>query len=300
MVPPGANLPWVRYGGDFGANAWHPAGGLAATPSPDLDATLAAARAAGAGLIRWFVFCDGRAGFDWADGLPHLQPVVLDDVEVALALLARHELRMVPVLFDFTWNRRARAINGVQLGGRAAVLRDPVRRHGLWRAVDGLLARFGRDPRVAYWDLWNEPEWMAAPWQPPSTRLSSGLVRRCLGELALHVRWHAHQPITVGLASVHGVPLCRHLALDLWQVHWYDHLERRAPLDRAPQLPPPHAPVVLGEFPTRGSRRTPADIHARARRAGYAAAWPWSLRADDDASDPARALAAITPPAEDT
>jgi len=25
----GANLPWLRYGGDFGANAWSPQGGLA-------------------------------------------------------------------------------------------------------------------------------------------------------------------------------------------------------------------------------------------------------------------------------
>ena len=29
----GANLPWLRYGGDFGANAWSPAGGMAATVS---------------------------------------------------------------------------------------------------------------------------------------------------------------------------------------------------------------------------------------------------------------------------
>ena len=25
----GANLPWLQYGGDFGANAWSPRGGLA-------------------------------------------------------------------------------------------------------------------------------------------------------------------------------------------------------------------------------------------------------------------------------
>jgi hypothetical protein len=299
MVGPGANLPWVRYGGDFGANAWHPEGGLSVHRPADLDRTLAAAREAGASLIRWFVLCDGRAGLDWTAGPPRLQPVTLRDLETALSTLGRHDLRMVPVLFDFTWAHRRRVERGVQLGGRAALLRDPVARHQLWQAVDGLLTAFGRDRRIAGWDLWNEPEWMASRWQPPGCRLSRRLVRRCLGELALHVRWHARQPVTVGLASVLGLPLCRDLALDLLQVHWYDHLERRAPLAR-PHSPSSGTPIVLGEFPTRGSQRSPVDIHRDARQAGYAAAWPWSLRATDAASDPARALAAIAPRVDET
>lgn len=300
MVGPGANLPWVRYGGDFGANAWQPEGGLSVTHPADLDTTLGAARQAGAAVIRWFVLCDGRAGLDWTTGTPRLQPVVLHDLDVALSALARHQLRMVPVLFDFTWAHRRRLERGVQLGGRARVLRDPVSRHHLWRAVDGLLAAFGRDHRVACWDLWNEPEWMASPFQPPGCRLSRRLVRRCLAELALHARWHAQQPITVGLASVLGLPLCRDLGLDLLQVHWYDHLERRAPLARRAHAASSFTPIVLGEFPTRGSQRSLADIHRDARHAGYAAAWPWSLRANDKASDPARALAAIAPRADQT
>lgn len=300
MVAPGANLPWVRYGGDFGANAWHPEGGLSVTDSADLDRTLAAARAAGASLIRWFVLCDGRAGLEWTASPPRLQPVVLRDLDAALSALARHDLRMVPVLFDFTWAHRRRVEHGVQLGGRAALLRDPVARHHLWRAVDGLLTAFGHDRRIACWDLWNEPEWMASPWQPPGCRLSRRLVRRCLRELALHVRWHARQPVTVGLASVLGLPLCRDLGLDLLQVHWYDHLERRAPLARRPPSSASSTPIVLGEFPTRGSQRSLVDIHRDARQAGYAAAWPWSLRANDPASDPARALAAIAPRLDET
>lgn len=295
MVAPGVNLPWVRYGGDFGANAWQPQGGLSVSRPPDLDQTLDAARLAGASLIRWFVLCDGRAGLDWTASTPVLQPVVLRDLDTALATLARHDLRMVPVLFDFTWTHRRRLQGGVQLGGRAAVLRDPVARHHLWRAVDDLLTAFGRDRRVACWDLWNEPEWMAALRQPPGCRLTPRLVRRCLAELALHARWHAQQPITVGLASVLGLPLCRDLGLDLLQVHWYDHLEGRAPLARRPSLRPPVTPIVLGEFPTRGSHRSLAEIHRDARHAGYAAAWPWSLRAHDAASDPTAALAAIAP-----
>lgn len=295
VLPRGVNLPWLRYGGDFGANAWSPRGGLATRDLDDLHRTLDAAAAAGAQVVRWFVLCDGRAGITFdATGTPRaLQPVVLDDFAAALSALQAHDLRMVPVLFDFTWADAPREVDGVTLGGRAHVLRDPVSRHALWRVVDDLVGVFGHHPGVAMWDLWNEPDWMAAPWRPPTRRVSARRLRQCLGELLLHVRWHASQPVTVGLASTLGLPLCRDLALDVLQVHWYDHLERRAPLARRPHVAWSDAPLVLGEFPTRGSTRLAAHIIAAAREAGYAAAWPWSLRADDNSTDTEATLHAL-------
>jgi hypothetical protein len=292
QLPRGVNLPWVRYGGDFGANAWSPAGGLSTRDSTELDRTLEAAAAAGAEVIRWFVLADGRAGiaFDGSGAPERLQPVVLDDMQTALDRLRRHGLRMVPVLFDFTWADAPRLLNGVVAGGRAAVLRDAVARHRLWRVAATLVAAFGRDRGIAMWDLWNEPEWMAARWRPPARRLSRRRLRQCLAELALHVRWSATQPLTVGLASARGLPLCRDLSLDVLQVHWYDHLERRAPLSPCARVPWSTAPLVLGEFPTSGSSRAASVIAALARDAGYAAAWPWSLHADDASTDGSAAL----------
>ncbi len=294
-VLPGVNLPWDRYGGDFGANAWSPAGGLSTRDLQPLQHVFAEARRAGAELVRWFVLCDGRAGISYdAGGVPTaLQPVVLEDFQAALDLLEQHGLRMVPVLFDFTWSDARRQVNGVDLGGRAWVLRDPVARHRLWRVLDDLLAAFGRHPAIAMWDAWNEPEWLCAPWRPHARRLSRAHLRRCLGELVLHLRWHVTQPVTVGLASARGLPLCRALDLDVLQVHWYDPLERRTPLAVRPLVPWTGAPLVLGEFPTAGSARTGAQIVEIAQRAGYAAAWPWSLLATDASSDRDRALRAI-------
>ena len=58
----GANLPWIHYGGDFGANAWAPAG-LSQHPEPERIASLFdTLRAHGVTTIRWFLLCDGRAG----------------------------------------------------------------------------------------------------------------------------------------------------------------------------------------------------------------------------------------------
>jgi hypothetical protein len=42
--------------------------------------------------------------------------------------------------------------------------------------------------------------------------------------------------------------------------------------------------VILGEYPTRGSSRPPETILQTAHDAGYAAAWFWSVNANDDAS----------------
>lgn len=295
VLPRGINLPWLRYGGDFGANAWSPRGGLSRRDTTDLHRALADAADAGAEVVRWFVLCDGRAGIAYDDaGRPRaLHPVVFDDMHGALDALHAHGLRMVPVLFDFTWARPARRVNGVTLGGRAHVLADPVARHGLWRVADDLVGAFGRHPGIAMWDLWNEPEWMVTPWSLRG-RLTGARVRQALGELCLHVRWHATQPITVGLASVLGVPLCRGIGLDVVQVHWYDHVERRAPLARVPVVPwLDTPPLLLGEFPTRGSGREPAHIHTTACDAGYAAAWPWSLLADDASTAREAALDAL-------
>ncbi len=292
---PGVNLPWHRYGGDFGANAWSPAGGLSTRDLGSLHRALEGARRAGADLVRWFVLCDGRAGITYdASGVPMgLQPVVLDDFRTALDVLQQHGLRMVPVLLDFTWGDARREVNGVDLGGRAWVLRDPVARHRLWGVLDELLLAFGQHPAVAMWDAWNEPEWLCAAWRPRQRRLPRSVLRVCLAELVLHLRWHVTQPVTVGLASARGLPLCRALDLDVLQVHWYDNLERRTPLAVRPPVTWSRAPFVLGEFPTAGSARTCTDVVHIAQRAGYVAAWPWSLLASDASTDGRAALRAI-------
>lgn len=292
MTPPpltlslGVNLPWRRYGCDFGTNAWR-IGGLAVHDCARVRHALDAARRSGADTVRWFVFCDGRAGIDYDDsGVPvRLQPSVLADLTRALDFVGGAGLRLVPVLFDFHWARPRRVVNGVQLGGRSWILRDAVARHQLIaRVIDPVLAHLGNDARIAMWDLCNEPEWMAQPWWPAPARVARHHLRRWLAELATHVRWASPHPVTVGLASSRGLSLVRGVDVDVLQVHWYDQHQRRAPLERCPVLPGRRRPVVLGEYPSAGSCRSVHEILEAARAAGYAAAWGWSLLADDSAT----------------
>jgi len=86
----GANLPWVRYGGDFGANAWAPEGGLATRPADQqrVLAVLRRLREAGVTRLRWFFLCDARAGIRFrGDGAPmEIQSAAWRDIDVALDL----------------------------------------------------------------------------------------------------------------------------------------------------------------------------------------------------------------------
>jgi hypothetical protein len=80
-------------------------------------------------------------------------------------------------------------------------------------------------------------------------------MRAFIGDCVRLVHDLTSHAATVGSASTRSLSLVRDLGLDVYQAHWYDRLNRHAPLD----LPvPAHGldrPLILGEFPTRGSRR---------------------------------------------
>src|SRR6187455_95784 len=157
----GANLPWITYGGDFGANAWRPQGGLAAQGvSLDAFALLSELRGLGVETIRWFMFCDGRAGIRFGDdGSPlGLDEYVLRDIETALQLASSADVRIVFTLLDFLFCAPRSHVAGVDTGGHAAVLGDPRKREALLaRVVTPVLDALANHPAIDAWDIINEP-----------------------------------------------------------------------------------------------------------------------------------------------
>lgn len=286
----GANLPWLRYGGDFGANAWHPRGGLSRrTDLSEVRLQLTRLAARGVSVVRWFMLCDGRAGVRFApDGTP-LGPdeALFTDIDMAETLAAEAGVALMPVLLDFAWCSRARQVSGVQLGGRRRVLADPARRAALLeRVLVPLFDRYGRSAAIRAWDLINEPEWVtrgAATWNP-LRGVSWRAMRSFVREAAASVHSRTSQQVTVGSASTRWLALVRGTGLDFYQPHWYDRLERHSPLDRPVERLRLDRPAWLGEFPTRGSAHSPRRLLEAARRAGYEGALFWSVLADDNAT----------------
>lgn len=296
----GANLPWIDYGLDFGANAWQPGGGLSRPGRRErLRAVLGGIAASGARILRVWVLGDGRAGIleDGAGRVRGLDPHVSDDLDAALAEFRTAGLRVVLVLLDHLWLSRPRWESGVRLGGRRLSVLDPARREVLIHEVLAPLVEPHRhDPAVAAWEVMNEPEWatLGVGTLDPGVSVSRSLMRRFLGEAVRALRARVSQPVTVGLARRRGVGLVRGLGLDWYQVHWYESLDRLSTLARPVDHLRLDAPVLLGEYPTRGCTVPPDVLLETAREAGYAGALAWSACADDRFSDGAVARATLT------
>jgi hypothetical protein len=288
----GANLPWLDYGQDFGANAWQPRGGLARRERRErLRRALLDLAASGATLLRWWLLADGRAGLreDASGGVAGLDERVFPDVDAAIEALREAGLRAQLVLTDFLWLDVPRLVEGVRLGGRRDLVRDPGRRARLLEHVFAPIAeRYGREPAIAGWDLMNEPEWatLAVGTLDPRRSVSRREMRAYLAEVASVFRGRVTQPLSVGLASARWLSLVEGLDLDEAQVHWYETLDPVATLARPVASLGLGRPVVLGEFPTRGASLAPPAILEIAREAGYSAALAWSALADDRATDP--------------
>jgi hypothetical protein len=295
----GANLPWLDYGQDFGSSAWRPAGGVACGERRErMRTALALARDAGARVVRWWLLGDGRAGLvETPSGRgTRLDERVGDDLDAAVAALREAGLRALFVLTDFLWFAPPRIVEGVQTGGRRHLVRSDALRTEL---VDGVFAplarRYGVEPAIAGWDLCNEPEWatFALGTLDPRRSVSRARMRAFLRETAAAFRAHARQPLTVGLASARWLSLVRGVGLDFHQVHWYDAVDSLAELERPVASRGLKTPLLLGEFPTRGSALAPAAIVEAAARAGYSGALAWSLRAEDQATDGAACAALL-------
>ena len=280
MFLTGANLPWIHYGIDFGANAWRPDGGVA---QPEERARLENAfeqlAASGVEYVRWFLLCDGRAGIQFSErGRPQgLDQFIFRDIDAALDAAQRHSIRVMFVLLDFLLCHSVRAMRGVQMGGRTHVLQDSDSRHALLDTVlRPLLERYGQEPSILAWDVINEPEWI--------TTLTPDELRVFLEESVSLVHASTLHPATIGSAGAGWRDFYKGLGLDFYQVHWYDSLKHQPPLDTPVADLGFDRPVLLGEFPTRGSHRSPANIVETARAAGYSGAFYWSVLAKDECS----------------
>ena len=288
----GANLPWVDYGIDFGANAWRPEGGIG-NHLQRLDDEVSRLAASGVTAIRWFLFCDGRAGirFDPSGKPLGLDDYVLRDMMAAIDTACRHGVRVMPVLLDFLWCHDATTCAGVQQGGRAAVLRDTALRTDLLdRVFRPVLEQFASDPTIIAWDLMNEPEWITRGLAARRRRgfVDGDQLHQFFEDALALVHEVATQPVTVGSAGAIWREFYRDLGLDFYQVHWYPTLRKAPVLETPVDALGFDKPVVLGEFPTRGAR--PAELLDIAKEAGYAGAFYWSALANDACSDPTYAV----------
>ena len=106
----GCNYPWstdghtVFYGLDFGANVWGSHLGVS-TRRDAIARDFDEMARLGFVIVRWFLFCDGRAGIVFDDrGLPRaLDQQFFADVDAGLEIARDAGIRINLVLFDHHW-----------------------------------------------------------------------------------------------------------------------------------------------------------------------------------------------------
>jgi len=288
----GLNYPWLNYGTDFGANDWGHNGLSEPNSRLQLERDFSDLQQRGVRVVRWFLFCDARAGIQInQDGtVKGLDPYVFKDIDVALEIARKHNIMIVFVLFDFSLLQPAKptarkvAAPGhmrAQLGGHREFVTNPKVRQTLFdNVVKPVLQRYGNNGAVVAWEVINEPEWVM-PMGSSKDTIPVSDMQDFVRQAAQLVHENTAQVVTVGGADRRWCSVWKNVGLDFFQFHHYPYMEWYVPYDRPASELGLDKPVLIGEFPTAATKRSLTSYLDLALKNGYAGAFPWSYRAQD-------------------
>jgi hypothetical protein len=268
----GVNVPWFNWACDFGC------GQKSGVSSPAVRSALADGfrqlKADGVHAVRWWTFEGDAAQIARdASGAPTgLNQAVYADFDAALALADQYDLA-----YDFVLFHSPTAIP------RAWIV-DPDQRQRLANALAPLFERYKDHPRILAWEIFNEPEYDI--W---GDKIPLDAVQATVKLLTGTIHAHTRTAVTVGEATLEGVPLWSGLGLDFHSPHWYDQMDTGLMCARCNDVATIRAaykldglPIVLGEFyggPDVDTLQRLKDFRAK----GFAGAWTWSLFYDKTA-----------------
>ena len=290
----GINYPWLNYGHDFGVASW-PTGswshdGVSQFNSKQqVDEHFAYLRSQGVHVVRWFVLTDGRASpeFNSEGAVTGFDSYFFNDLDTALSLACKHDLRLILVLLDYLWLDDGQIVNGVQLGGHSDIIIDATKRQSfLDNALRPLLERYGNDRRILAWEIINEPEWTmsgipGAGTVGPTVPIAE--MQSFVSDITDYIHQRTVQDVTIGSANGQWLLYWQGLGLDFYQFHHFDHGENYPPFIPISNLNLDR-PAVLGEFPTNTTQITTTRYLSAAWDNGYSGALAWSLNGDDQFS----------------
>ncbi len=287
----GVNYPY-KSSQDFGNGAWGYSGIAEPTTHQEVDTDMANLQASGARVVKWRLFNDGRYSptFD-QDGHPTgLDNEFYQDVDAALALARQHNLYVIFTLFNSGFWTTDCVQRNVHLGGHGDTLTDPVReRELLDRAIIPALRHVGSSDRVLGFEIIAEPEWGIVETNTDKdnrSKVSLDVVRRFVREIAAAIHVYTPALATVESNRASNMSRWRGLGLDYYSFSWYDWMQPWEPLNRPAASFGLDRPIVLGEFPSSGSKYYPiSQVYDIAYRQGYAGAFAWSYGNNDQYSD---------------
>lgn len=287
----GVNYPY-KSSEDFGTSAWGYSGVAQPTTYAEIDADFANLAASGVRVVKWRVFNDARTSptFNQDGYATGLGDHFYTDLDAALTLARRHGIYLILSLFDSGFWTTDCTQQGVHLGGHADSLTDPAKRQALINnAIVPMLRHIGRNDRVLAFEIIAEPEWGITELNhQDDNRIKVPLsdVRALVGGITAAIHYYTSARATVESNRASNMVHWQGLGLDYYSFSWYDWLEPWEPLDRPASSFGLDRPIVIGEFPSVGSKYySLSQIYDIALRQGYAGAFAWSYDNPDQYTD---------------
>jgi len=281
----GVNYPWANYAEDFGAC---PSGHRGISLPENLSKVaeeFVRIRDCGAGVVRWFLFADGRGGFVAEKGIS-LRPdeFLFVDVRAALELAKHHGLKLCFSLMDYLW-LQDRTGKTPEHANEQVLQFAAGREAFLHRVLIPMFREFREHPALFAWEIANEPEWAIREFhRQPAARMHFADFRAFAEEIARAVHEFAGVPVTLGSASLAWVRAWSELGLDFYQAHFYPVQDPSGKSGLARQLasmPPLDKSLWLGELPAKDDEAAGYSLQkslTECREAGLlgAAVWRWT------------------------
>lgn len=288
----GINWPWRAYGHDFGQVFWStgtwPHDGISTVSALAFaDSQLAQCRSLGVSFLRCFVFADGRAApeFDSLGNVLGFDSLFFRDMDAFLVLCNQHKIRLIVVLLDYSWlNDAKQGDGGVVLGGHADLVTDSVKCESFLRhCIRPMMGKYGQSQTIAAWELMNEPEWRLKGMGNAIETVERRSLVSFFKKMILEIRKTTNQPITLGCAKGDFLSFWTELDLDFYQIHCYGNDGNLPPFQLKSDIES-SIPVVVGEFPTKGSSFS-LDAYMNASwNYGYAGGFAWSMNGSDNST----------------
>ncbi|MGH2457442.1 MAG: hypothetical protein ACRDIY_01080 [Chloroflexota bacterium] len=284
----GVNYPY-KTSQDFGTNAWGYSGVAQPTTYQEIDTDFANLAASGVRVVKWRVFNDGRADPEFnANGYATgLDSHFYQDLDAALTLARKHGIYLVLTLFNSGFWTTECTQQDVHLGGHADSLVDPAKRQALIdNAIVPLMRHVGSNDRVLAFEIIAEPEWGVVELnhqQDGRLKVPLSDARTFIGQVTAAIHFYTDALATVESNRASNMAQWRGLGLDYYSFSWYDWLQPYEPLDRPAASFHLDRPIVLGEFPSNGSKYySLSQIYDIALEQGYAGAFAWSYDNPDE------------------
>lgn len=287
----GVNFPWLPggYAWDIGNHdSWG-----SKFDEKIVDETFANLTAKNLKIVRWFLYCDGRANpkFDAAAGLfKYPDAKFTADFDKIMALAEKHGIKIVWSFLDFHWFKKDAANFAAysKIASDAALQKDFIE-----KAIMPIVKKYAASEAIFAWEVINEPEWITSNVTAPGApgAISVAELQALVKNAAAAIKSVSAKPVTVGSANPKWMYLYVNTGIDMFQAHYYDKgskipkkifsatdFKKKYKLSAA-------TPVILGEFASRGSRYSIGQYINMAKDAGYDGAWVWGYHSTDEATD---------------